>query len=258
MANGDPFGEIARYYDKIMDFVNYDRWFMIATSLADLLPTGFVHVDAACGTGTLLRKVRRIGWRSVGMDLSAGMIRAGRSRGAVAPAAVADLRAVPFWGRVDYVTCLFDSLNFILEEDGLAQAFQSIAGALRPGGLIYFDIVTERMITEHFDGQEWTEDNGQFSTTWRSKYSRKSQVAETEIRVTKGAGGVFRERVYPREQVEAFVEDAGLTLLDTVDAHTWKAPSKKSIRLDFIAAKRPPRAMVKAYPGVRRGIRERI
>jgi len=258
MANGDPFGEIARYYDKIMDFVNYDRWFMIATSLAELLPADFTHLDAACGTGTLLRKVRRIGWKSVGIDLSAGMIRAGRSRGSVTPAAVADLRALPFRASVDYVTCLFDSLNFILEEGGLDQAFRSLAGALKPGGLVYFDIVTERMITEHFDGQEWTEDNGQFSTTWRSKYSRKSGVAETEIRVTKGAAGVFRERVYPREHIEAAVEEAGLTLLDTVDAHTWKAPSRKSIRLDFIAAKRPPRAMVKAYPGVRRGIRERM
>jgi len=258
MANGDPFGEIARYYDKIMDFVNYDRWFMIATSLADLLPDRFVHLDAACGTGTLLRKVRRIGWKSVGIDLSAGMIRAGRSRGTVSPAAVADLRALPFRGSVDYVTCLFDSLNFILEEGGLEQAFGSLAGALRPGGLLYFDIVTERMITEHFDGQEWTEHNSQFSTTWRSKYSRKSGVAETEVRVTKGAGGVFRERVYAREQVEALVEAAGLTLLDTVDAYTWKAASRKSIRLDFVAAKRPSRATVKAYPGVRRGIRERM
>lgn len=258
MVNGDAFGEIARYYDKIMDFVNYDRWFMIATSLSDLLPSGFVHVDAACGTGTLLRKVRRIGWKSVGMDLSGGMIRAGRSGGAVSPAAVADLRAAPFWGSVDYVTCLFDSLNFILEEEGLSQAFGSLAGALRAGGLFYFDIVTERMITEHFDGQEWTEDNGQFSTTWRSRYSRKSGVAETEVRVTKGAGGVFRERVYAREQIEALVAAAGLTLLDTVDAHTWKAPSRKSIRLDFVAAKRPSRAMVKAYAGVKRGIRGRL
>jgi SAM-dependent methyltransferase len=258
MTSGDPFGEIARYYDKIMDFVNYDRWFTIVASLAELLPARFVHLDAACGTGTLLREMRRLGWRSVGIDLSTGMIRAGRSHGTVAPAAVADLRALPFSASADYVTCLFDSLNFILEEDGLARAFRSIADAVKPGGLIYFDIVTERMITEHFDGQEWTEDNGQFSTTWRSKYSRKSGVTETEVRVTKGAGGVFRERVYEREEVEAMVEAAGLMLLDTLDAHTWRPPSRRSIRLDFVAAQDPPRSMLKAYGAIRRSIRGRI
>jgi hypothetical protein len=43
-----------------------------------------------------------------------------------------------------------------------------------------------------------------------------------------------------------------------VDAYTWKAPSRKSIRLDFVAAKRPPLALAKAYAGVRRGIRGRL
>ncbi|MCX5770661.1 MAG: class I SAM-dependent methyltransferase [Candidatus Hydrogenedentes bacterium] len=258
MTNGDPFGEIARYYDKIMDFVNYDRWFMIATSLAELLPTDFIHLDAACGTGTLLRKVRRIGWKSVGIDLSSGMIRAGRSRGAVAPAAVADLRALPFHSSVDYVTCLFDSLNFILEDGGLDLAFRSLAGALKPGGLIYFDIVTERMITEHFDGQEWTENNGQFTTTWRSKYSRKSHLAETEIRVTKGAGGMFRERVYAPEEIEAAVQGAGLTILDTLDAHTWETPSRKSIRLDFVAAQHPAQGIIKQFKAIRNSIRAKL
>lgn len=239
MPETDPFREIARYYDQIMDFVNYDRWFRIATSLAELLPADFTHLDAACGTGTLLRRLRRVGWQSFGIDLSPGMIRAGRSRGLIAPAAVADLRALPFKNSLDYVTCLFDSINFILDEQGLRDTFRGLATALRPGGILYFDIVTERMIKLHFENQEWTENNGAFSTTWRSSYSFKTKITETELRLTKGATGLFKERVYARHTLQAALKEAGFTLLGVFDAHTWKAPRKRSIRIDFIAAKNP-------------------
>ena len=33
----DEFHEIARYYNRIMDHVDYDRWYAVTTALADLL-----------------------------------------------------------------------------------------------------------------------------------------------------------------------------------------------------------------------------
>jgi len=258
MADSDPFNEIARYYDQIMDYVNYDRWFTIATSLAELLPADFVHLDAACGTGTLLRKLRRVGWQSFGVDLSPGMIRAGRSSGLVAPAAVADLRALPFRNSLDYATCLFDSINFVLDEEGLRDTFHSLARALKPGGLLYFDIVTERMIKLHFENQEWTEDNGRFSTTWRSSYSFATKITETELKLTKGASGVFKERIYSRRTVEAALKQAGMSLLGVMDAHTWKAPNKRSIRIDFVAAKEPHPTAKRRFKDLTGRIRQRL
>ena len=259
MSGDDPFSEIAPYYDRIMDFVNYDRWYMVATALADLLPSGFRHLDAACGTGTLLKRLRRGGWDSVGMDLSLGMLHAGR-RGidAPAPVAVADLRALPVQENVDYVTCLFDSLNFLLDLEDVVRAFREVSGALAPHGLFYFDVVTERMVTEHFEGQEWTENSGRFSTTWRSSYSRKTSVTETLVRITNGAGGVFRERVYEQEAIEGALAGAGLTLLGSFDAQSWKTPGKKTVRIDFVAVKGTTRSLQKQFVKVRDQLRERL
>ena len=237
MAYLDEFHEIARYYNRIMDHVDYDRWYAVTTALADLLPPGFTHLDAACGTGTLLRSLREDGWRSSGIDLSLAML---RSRGRRAPhpvAALADLRHLPFHASVDYVTCLFDSINFLLTMDDVAQAFGEVAAALREGGLFYFDMVTEKMVTEHFDNQEWTEQNGRFATTWRSRFARETGVTETEVRVTSGAGGVFRERVYPHEDIEALLKASGLTLLGAYDARNLRAPRPKTVRIDYVAVR---------------------
>ena len=247
MGIADGFCDIARYYDRIMEHVDYDRWFIVAARLRELLPAEFRHLDAACGTGTLLRKFRRLGWNSLGIDLSIAMLAVGQKDADAAPSAAADLRSLPFCGSVHYVTCLFDSVNFLVGDGDVRQAFAEVRQALTDNGLFYFDVVTERMVTDHFENQEWTEHNGGFSTSWRSTYGRKERVAETRVRVNNSATGVFYERIYSQRQIERALKEAGLTFLGAYDARTWKRPSRKTVRIDFVAAKAPSPAMTKLF-----------
>ena len=43
-------------------------------------------------------------------------------------------------GTFDWITCLDDALNYLLDDDGLAVALTSMAGLLRAGGLLTFDL----------------------------------------------------------------------------------------------------------------------
>jgi SAM-dependent methyltransferase len=258
MAADDAFCDLAPYYDRIMDHVNYDRWYLVTTTLAALLPRGFLHLDAACGTGTLLKRLQAIGWNSFGVDLSLAMLRAGKKTHAPLPVAAADLRALPLAHRIDYVTCLFDSVNFLLDTASLIRSFAEIAGALTAQGLFYFDVVTERMVTEHFEGQEWTENNGRFSTTWRSSYCRKTGIAETHVRVNSGIAGTVRERVYTQQEIEHALREAGLYALGAFDAHSWKAPGQRTVRIDFVAAKSLSRSSRRAFESVCAQVRRQL
>lgn len=245
----DSFVHLAPFYDRIMDHVDYARWQRVTTSLATLCPSGFTHADLACGTGTLLKRLRLLGWNSVGVDLSAPMLRAGmkdRKTGTF-PGAAADLRALPFRESIDYATSLFDSINFLLSDDDLDRTMHQVFGALKPGGLFYFDVVTERMVLDHFDGQDWDENNGRFRTAWSSRYDRTTRIATTEVRVNSDAAGVIRERIYPLDQVRAAVEGAGFTVLGSFDARTWKTPGKRTVRADFVAAKSPDASFLKRF-----------
>lgn len=240
MPPQDAFAELARYYDPIMAHVNYDRWFIIANELAEgLLPKNFQHLDAGCGTGVLVNMLRAAGWRSAGVDLSPAMVQTGRRVRGALPLAVADLRALPFHGSVHCCTCLFDSINFLLEEEEVRQAIGQLAQTLAPGGLLYFDIVTERMVTEHFAGQSWDEDNGGFRSLWSSRYDRRTACTETSIRINSGGNSLIRERIYPRQFFEDCVRDAGLQLFAVLDAEHWQRTGRRSTRLDFIAMKEP-------------------
>lgn len=247
MAPSDPFAELARHYDPLMSHVDYGRWFFIADALAALLPRGFRHVDAGCGTGVLLERTRRAGWRSSGVDLSPAMLRTARKMRGALPVAVADLRALPFDGGPHLITCLFDSLNFLLEEEDVRRAFRSLAGALRPGGVLYFDVVTDRMMTEHFADQAWTEDTGGFRTTWDNHYDPATQTCTTRVKVGPQAESVTRERAYPLDWLAREVRAAGLETLGVFDAHSWKGASRRTVRADFVAARSPSPSLVRAF-----------
>lgn len=99
---------------------------------------GTRHLDVACGTGLLLDWGRRRGWRSIGVDASAAMIRLARTRGS--RLALGDMRLLPFRERFDTVTCVYDSLNHLLEADELRATFSSIHGVLSREGMLWFDV----------------------------------------------------------------------------------------------------------------------
>jgi len=254
----DMFDEIARYYDPIMAHVDYDRWFMVVTELSAMLEPGFRHLDAACGTGVLLKMLRRTGWRSMGIDLSHAMLRAAGKNGIAPPAAVADMRALPFAGAFDYVTCLFDSMNFLVALKDVQQALHAFYAVMAPNSLLYFDVVTERMVQDHYADDEWIEDNGRFTTTWRNHYDHKRKVIICDIRVNTGRACHLIERIYRREQLEHAATKAGFRLLHVCDAHAWRPPTKKTVRMDFLAVKGDPGPFRKQLKAICTRIRKRL
>ncbi len=253
----DQFGDLARYYDRIMDKVNYERWHVITGMLAEWAGTAPLrHLDVACGTASLSKRLRRDGWTTYGVDRSHAMIAASRKGPVHVDTAVADMRALPFRGSFSLVTCLFDSLNFLLDEEDVFRAVAEMSDALsRNDGILYFDVITERMVLEHFAGQSWTEDNGPFNSTWEGVYDQRQRIASTSVTVNTGARTVIEERVYPLEQITQAVESAGLTLLGSYDAETWKAPTRKSLRIDYVAVKNPERHTSKAFAKIASQIR---
>lgn len=254
MTAPDAFEDLARYYDPLMNHVNYDRWFSITVALAEMLPPPFRHLDAACGTATLVQLLRQTGWDSAGVDLSPAMLRAARKRGAF-PLAASDLRALPFGASFDLITCLFDSLNFLLDEKGLAAAFRQFHGALADGGILYADIITERMVTDHFEGQEWVEENDGFQSRWASSYDKQRALAESRVQVNTGNVCTILERVFELPRVVALLEEAGFEILGTLDADNWKAPRKKTTRVDIVAVKNGDPGMERRFQKAAKQVR---
>jgi demethylmenaquinone methyltransferase/2-methoxy-6-polyprenyl-1,4-benzoquinol methylase len=94
---------------------------------------GDLLLDLACGTGDLLELAARRGARGVGVDLAAGMLRAGHRRLPGAAFVQGDGAALPLRdASIQVVACGFAFRNFVSVPDVLRE----LARVLAPGGRI--------------------------------------------------------------------------------------------------------------------------
>jgi hypothetical protein len=86
-------------------------------------------------------------------------------------------------------------------------------------------------------------------------YDRATRIAELEIRVDRGPADLTRERVYSHAEIVAALNAAGLTLLGEFDSETWKRPTYRTTRVDYVAGYALPAASVDSFAKVAARIR---
>jgi SAM-dependent methyltransferase len=126
-----PYEAIADWYEDDFlpaqppDLLEHDRL------VPEILGRGTgTCLEIGCGTGAQADRVRGLGWRPVGVDLSAGMLRRGRGR---LPAARADAERLPV---ADASVPAVAALWVHTDMPGYAGALLEAARVLQPGGVL--------------------------------------------------------------------------------------------------------------------------
>ena len=148
------YDEMAPYYDAFTDHPGYADWIRRLADVAARHTAGEPDrlLDVACGTGkSFLPLVDRF-TAITACDVSAGMLAAAQEKAGPAVTLVrADMRELPPLGRFDLVSCLNDSLNYLLSEPDLARTLAALAGNVADGGVVMFD-VNSRLAHREFFG----------------------------------------------------------------------------------------------------------
>ena len=126
------FDSVAPRYDLLNRLIScgLDMSWRKRTIAALGLPEGSRVLDLACGTGDLCRLLDERGLLPIGLDMSEGMLRKGRSK---APLVLGDAVSLPLGdGSVDGVVCAFGLRNFT----EIPAVVAELARVVRPGGRI--------------------------------------------------------------------------------------------------------------------------
>ena len=138
----DPYEKFAYPYDRMMANVNYVRW---ATYIEDL----FKHykseprkiLEVACGTGALTVLMEERGYEMCGLDRAEGMLDrcASKGGGALAryPIYAWDMRDFDLQEQFDAVLCIYDSINYAVDETELEAVFRCGFKAFSPVRAVY-------------------------------------------------------------------------------------------------------------------------
>ncbi len=262
------FEQVAECYDALMARVPYRRWVdyverLIATRRPLPAPRRTRVLDLACGTGKVGSELRRRGYRVVGADLSEPMARHCARQHPPLPAAVMDATRLGLRpGSLDLVVCLYDSLNYLLEPEGLQECFRRVREALVPGGLFIFDLNTPRALQIGlFTQQElsplaavqyrwdahWDEAarvcrvDMWFRTRGGSRESRAASAGETALPSSREPGAVREftethyERAYEEREVQEWLGEAGFSYVRSYDAYTLYPVGPLAERMYFVA-----------------------
>jgi len=135
--------ETPKYYDAIFD-VDTDvegRFLEDAFERhATPSPRGRRRVlEPACGSGRLLVEMANRGWSVHGFDLEPAMVRYSRERladsGLAGTVTRGDMSDFKVRGTFDLAHCFVSTFKYLLSEDAARRHLESVARALRPGGI---------------------------------------------------------------------------------------------------------------------------
>ena len=251
MNNGQSptqFTALAPHYDELMQIVPYDAWADYVLLLFQIAQHDPIKLlDGACGTGNVSFELARSDISVVGVDIAPAMIEIARQKAAQSTLPIrfieADLTDFDLGEKFDCATCLYDSLNYIVDPNALQAAFAGFARHVETGGVLVFDMNTPLALTADLFTQRSFDPRKQLQYDWHAAYNSATKITEVAMSFERtdenGAKHVFtethRERAYELEEVEAMLAATGWETLKIYDAYTINPPHEKSERWFWVA-----------------------
>lgn len=256
MGKRDAYSLFARVYDAWQ--ASYPRAFadaILPFYASEILRRGVPErslLDLACGTGTFLAgwERSRPGWRLIGVDVSAAMLRV--ARGKLRAAGLRDARllrqpmeALAIPRKVGAVVCVFDSVNHLTRAEQIERTFRGVARALLPGGLFVFDVNDERAFPRLFTGTWNVEspclfvsESSAYDATWRIGTMRFT-IFERRGRNWRRTDSTIRERNWGRGEIEGALRDAGFLVPRARRIQPYPPEDVEAPRTLWVARRRP-------------------
>ena len=242
------FQEIANHYDDLMNVVPYDFWAEYVITLFEFVShTPQEVLDCACGTGNLSLELAKLGLNVTGVDLSGPMIEKAKEKSLnIHPPMQflqGDLSNFNIGQQFDSATCLYDSLNYILNNQSLKNAFMCIRNHLKPGGIFIFDFNSIWAFEANLFSQSSRKPSTPLQYDWKSYFDEKTRICTVHMQFTrKNPDGsitnfteIHRERAYSIPEIEGFLQQTNWRLRHTFDAYTLNRPHSRSERWFFVA-----------------------
>ena len=188
------------------------------------------------------------GYDMIGIDIAEDMLAVAREKANDEEQNILyllqDMREFELYGTVDCIISLFDSINYITQEEDLLEVFKLVNNYLEPKGLFVFDINTEYKFENILGSNTFAETNEKASYIWENYYDEEEKINEYYMNffIKQQQGNFYEkfeemhyEKAYSMEKVTSLLEKSGLKLLSVFDAFTFDKPRVDSERLYFVA-----------------------
>ena len=153
------------------------------------------------------------------------------------------MREFELYGTVRAVISIYDSMNYILEEEELLQVFRLVNNYLDPKGIFIFDLNTRYKYEELLGETTIAENREEGSFIWENYFDEEEEINQYDLTLfIQEEDGLYRkyeethyQKVYELDTVKRLLEEAGMEFVAAYDAFTKEPVREDSERIYIIA-----------------------
>jgi SAM-dependent methyltransferase len=181
----------------------------------DAAPAGKRILDLACGFGRHANRLAALGHSVVGMDMMPGFLEMARQRAAELGVQVdyrqGDMRELDFVEEFDLVLLLFTSFGYFGDEENV-RVMENVARALKPGGLLGFDVPNRDAVTKDVPSAHVIDRDGDLTINRLSFDVLSGRFHNRRILIRDGVrkDKPFSIRLYNATEIRDLLNRAGL------------------------------------------------
>ncbi|MDN4525462.1 class I SAM-dependent DNA methyltransferase [Fictibacillus fluitans] len=240
----------AYYYDQLMKDAPYEHWIsFFQQAVASVEAEVSSVLDVGCGTGSISIPLALKGYDVTGIDLSDDMLAVAHEKSMNQHASVQylqqDMTEIEGLPEFDAAVIFCDSLNYLLTEEKVAAAFQSVYRHLKENGIFLFDVHSLYKIHKIFSGNTFAENAQELSYIWQCYEGEYPDSVEHELsffvqdedaRYSR-FDEVHMQRTLSVKAYEHLLEEAGFRVLRITGDFSEKELEPEAERIFFVCQK---------------------
>ena len=250
----DAYTAFAKVYDKFMSDIPYEQWHeYIENILKEYGVEKGTVAELGCGTGTMTEMLANSGYDMIGIDCSEDMLMKANEKkfetGSNILYLMQDMCELELYSTVNAFVSICDSVNYILDEEDIEEAFSRANEYLDEKGVFIFDFKTDYFYRNVLGDTVIAQSEDDCSYIWDNYYYEDEQVNEYNLTIfikenTDPKDNAFRQfkethyqRGYTVNEMKEIVKNSGLIIDKIYDAFTKNDPKADSERIYFICKK---------------------
>ncbi len=234
-----PYERLASYYDRLMDYIDYDIWVEDIELLVKPFKPANKWLDISCGTGSMAIRLAKLGLNMTAVDLSPDMINIAKEKAKLEKVeinfAVGDMINYHPEQTYDVIINLHDGLNYLLDIADIQSFMNNTYSLLNPGGILLFDVATPLLCQTHFRGYREIFHDEEGGYERYTNYDPNSRLAESVFTLDTGQVGTVDvethlQKAYEIVDVENFCKASVFEWWQILDDESLEAGSVDSER----------------------------
>lgn len=244
MSEYNAFAEV---YDRLTGNIEYsERAEFIRTLLArNKVADGAMILDLACGTGSLMVELAKLGYDMIGVDSSPMMLSQAQEKMYDNELSMLllcqSMTELDLYGTIDAAVCTLDSLNHLDTPEDIRKTIAKVGLFMNHGGIFIFDVNTIYKHRNVLGNNTFVYDCDDVYCVWQNQLNEDDSV-ELSLDIFEYEDGVyyresesFREIACEIDDYKKWLSEAEFEIIDIYDEMTFNKLCDTTERAVFVA-----------------------